>query len=498
MAITIGSNISALRTTRQLDRATNNLAAVSERLASGQRINRAADDAAGLAIASTLDATSRLFTKALANVNDGISMLSITDGAAQSLGSILTRIRELATQSANGSYSAVQRRALDEEAQKQRDEYNRILAVTKFNGVKLLDGSQTSIQLQVGTEGRVAPLELMAPNLGATASASSVTFDGSGNYIETGQDTPFDLSSAVTVSAWIRRDGSTGTWQSAVSKSSGSSDGFMLLVDNTVANTVEAWIGSGGRKYQTLSAGWNHCVMVYDNTQSGDDRLKLYVNGTEGGTIASSPGGSAATNNLPLRLGSKSNTPGNYLRGGLDDVRIYSRGLSGSEVATLFSGGVPSAAGLLAHYDFDEGSGTTAGDQSGNGYTGTFAGGGPTWSSDTVAQLAGSGLLTLDTFSLLTASSARAAMDTIENAFANLNTEVGELGSQMSRLQSIVNTIATSRENYLAASGRIKDADIAQETAALTRNQILQQTASEVLAQANQQPGLALQLLNSI
>ncbi|MEK7562841.1 MAG: LamG-like jellyroll fold domain-containing protein, partial [Patescibacteria group bacterium] len=159
----------------------------------------------------------------------------------------------------------------------------------------------------------------------------AMQFDGTDDYVETNQDSAYDFTSAVSISAWLVRE-STGTWQSVVSKSTGASNGYMLLVDNTVSNTVEAWIAAGGRKYQTLASGWNHVVMVYDNSQSGDDKLRLYVNGTEGGTIVGSPTSAITTNNLPLRIGSKSDTAGQYAKGLLDDVRIYNRALSANEV----------------------------------------------------------------------------------------------------------------------------------------------------------------------
>src|SRR5262249_50280260 len=121
-----------------------------ERLSSGLRINRAADDAAGLAIASNLNADSRVYTAALRNVNDGVSALAITEGALKQQEHVVERLRELQTQAANGIYSFRQRAALDSEAQALRAEFNRILATTEFNGQKLLDGSAARLAVQTG------------------------------------------------------------------------------------------------------------------------------------------------------------------------------------------------------------------------------------------------------------------------------------------------------------------------------------------------------------
>ena len=120
MAITLGRNISALSVQRALDGATSALGRTTERLSSGQPINRARDDAAGLAISSTLGAKSRVYTQAIRNGNDAISALSIADGTYNQLSDILIRTRELATQSSNGSFSLTQRLSLDKEAHERK------------------------------------------------------------------------------------------------------------------------------------------------------------------------------------------------------------------------------------------------------------------------------------------------------------------------------------------------------------------------------------------
>lgn len=159
MAITIGNNIASIRAQRQLGRSTSALSQVNERLASGQRINRAADDAAGLAIADSLRADQRILTQGVRNVSDGISMVSIASEALGVLGGIVTRQTELAAQSANGVFSSPQRWALQEELNALANEYNRIVATTSFNGISLLDARETrTVSFQVG-RGEGAVLE---------------------------------------------------------------------------------------------------------------------------------------------------------------------------------------------------------------------------------------------------------------------------------------------------------------------------------------------------
>jgi flagellin len=141
MAITLGSNIASLQAQRRLGLATASLTSVYEKLSSGQRINKASDDAAGLAIADSLRADNRVATVAIRNANDGISTIAIADSALGEVGNVLSRLAELAEQSANGVFSNVQRSALANEFVALSSEIERIAVTTTFNGVRLLSGS---------------------------------------------------------------------------------------------------------------------------------------------------------------------------------------------------------------------------------------------------------------------------------------------------------------------------------------------------------------------
>ncbi len=151
--VVLNSNIASLGVLRRLGQATEDLSKSFERLSSGLRINRASDDPAGLAISSSLNVDSRVYGQAVRNVSDGISLLSIAESAGSELTSLLTRMRELATQSANGTLSVTQRRSLDQEARALTEEYNRILSSTSFNNLSLLAGSlDVGIQPGYGSE----------------------------------------------------------------------------------------------------------------------------------------------------------------------------------------------------------------------------------------------------------------------------------------------------------------------------------------------------------
>lgn len=170
---TLGSNIASLRAQRELSKSTDLLTRSSEKLSSGLRINRASDDAAGLAISLDLNAKARIYSQGVRNLNDGISLLSIAEGAGSELKSILIRIKELAEQSSNGTYSSTQRRALDNEGQQLRNEFNRIVSTTSFNGVNPLTGL-SGVQIQAG-ENAVAGQELSL-NISSIALSDSGTF----------------------------------------------------------------------------------------------------------------------------------------------------------------------------------------------------------------------------------------------------------------------------------------------------------------------------------
>lgn len=287
MAITINTNVAALNAQRRLGNSTADLRTSFERLSSGLRIVRAKDDAAGLAIADSLRADTRIASVAIRNANDGVSLISIADGALSEIGNVLARMAELSEQSANGVLATAQRSALDSEFSALGSEVQRIAVTTTFNGLNLLSGGAT-VQLQVGFN---------------SSSNSQISFTG---------------------------------------------------VQGTLAS------------------------------------LGLAANG---GTSA----------------------------------LIYSLNAAGT---------------------------TNAGQ-----------------------------------------SAALSALDAVKLAIGSLTTNRGTLGAAESRLGVAINSLQVARENFASAESQIRDVDVAEEAANLTRLNILQQAGAAVLAQANQQPALALSLL---
>jgi flagellin len=152
MALTINTNVASLNAQRQLLNSGNDLDQASERLASGLRVNNAADDAAGLAIANRLTSQIRGLDQAIRNANDGISLIQTAEGALNETTNILQRIRELSIQSSNGIYSDADRSTLDAEVQQLKEELDRIATSTTFNGQPILDGSLGAVTLQAGAQ----------------------------------------------------------------------------------------------------------------------------------------------------------------------------------------------------------------------------------------------------------------------------------------------------------------------------------------------------------
>jgi len=178
MALVINTNVAALSAQRQLSSASREAAGAMERLASGQRINSAADDAAGLALSNRMTSQIKGLNQAVRNANDGISLIQTAEGALDESTNILQRIRELSVQSANGIYSDADRTTLDAEVQQLVSELDRISETTSFNGQPILDGTQSNLELHVGAAaGQVIELSipaLSADSLGMTSSSGDL------------------------------------------------------------------------------------------------------------------------------------------------------------------------------------------------------------------------------------------------------------------------------------------------------------------------------------
>lgn len=337
MSIRIGSNIQSLIAQRRLGSAAESFARVSERLASGQRINRASDDPAGLSIASSLRVDERVFSQAIRNVNDAISMVAIADGALASLQGIGERLRELAQQSSNGVYSNVQRSALNLEASAMVQEYNRIVSSVEFNDRRVFDPSASSVSIQVGA-GPQATLDLTIGTTLFGAAAPVTVLSGTGAF-HAGVTLNFGTNPNAVHAADVNGDGmldivnSDGAFGFSVSLGNGNGsfkarfsmpvspgtnsvrtgdingDGKLDVISSDGGvNTLSVFFGNGNGTFNARTS-----VPVGTSPQSayafdlnGDSKLDL-LSGDAGGTVTVVLGNGNGTFNAPLTL-----TAGNF------------------------------------------------------------------------------------------------------------------------------------------------------------------------------------------
>lgn len=176
--ITVNTNVTSLVTQRYLQQNNRELGKSLTRLSSGLRVRTAADDAAGLAISEDFKAKIRSLSQAKRNANDGVSLSQTADGALQEVHGLLNRMRELSIQSRNGTVNDGQRVFLNDEFVQLRDEVDRIVATTEFNGIQLLDGTQAAgVEFQVGVD--TTSNDRLTLSI-ATANSSALGLNGSG------------------------------------------------------------------------------------------------------------------------------------------------------------------------------------------------------------------------------------------------------------------------------------------------------------------------------
>ncbi|MAE23455.1 flagellin domain-containing protein [Pseudomonas chengduensis] len=243
MALTVNTNIASLNTQRNLNSASNKLSESMQRLSTGSRINSAKDDAAGLQIANRMTRQINGLNVAVRNANDGISMAQTAEGALQESTNILQRMRSLTLQAANGSNSAADRTALNEEVAALQSELDRIATTTSFGtGTKLLDGTFTGVSFQVGAQ--------------ATAN-DVITFDISGTTAGFGASDLGVDSTAVDLTT-VSDQASTETALSAI-------DAALDAIDSTRAS-----LGAVQNRFQNTI---NNLQNIAENSEASRGRI---------------------------------------------------------------------------------------------------------------------------------------------------------------------------------------------------------------------------------
>ena len=623
----IGSNITSLIVQRRLAESSDGLSRTMERLASGLRINRASDDPAGLAVALGLKADVSIQRQALRNINDGISLLQITDSALEQLHAVLLRQRELATQAANGVLSLAQRRALNAEAEALSSEFNRIVGSTTFNGIHVLDPASQPISIQAGQGANniisFHPAEAFGRTVGdgtfgaGTAwyswggfgiAAADLNNDGHADFVTGGNghvaitlgngdgsfeaavyysDLAGDYSHKIVIGD-VNGDGKpdlmathsgsaafsvllgngNGTFGASVTFATGTDpygitaadlngDGKLdVAVKTRTGGTVDLFIGNGNGSFLAratlsspgigtdLEAGDLNNDSFVDLAVAGanTELNKIYLNDGSGGfTLAQNITltgnwyygvemadfnrdgildvalGGSGTADLAVALG---NGDGTFLAGQGFDIStgntecVIAADLNGDGITDLAGVSKIAAAGCQLNILLGNGNGTFKTSQSEvyldpelpvQLYVADFSeDGAPDLVFGDTSDVPSYVILgdtqqtgAMPYLDLTSQGGAQAAMNTIDENIERVLSARGAAGAAMSRLEIAANNAAAMIADYQTAAGRITDADIAEETARMIREQILQQAAIAILAQANQEPALVLSLIDS-
>ena len=481
--LSINSNISSLTAQENLNASGSALSQAITRLSSGKRINSAADDAAGLAISTTLQTAINGLNQGVSNANDGVSMVQTASTGLSQITQSLQTIRSLADEAAGGTLSATNQQALQQEVAQQIAEVNRLASQTSYNGINLLDGSAGNVTVQVGANvGQTINLNLSqgvsAANLGNGPVAAGATI---------GTITGLDLNANGSANS----SGGTGAITQINIQSNGTG-GFVFTDQNdqvlstaAVSNLFSVAGSASGISTISLASGANNGLLTANETTAINDEFTTgggsaaatgTVLGVYSGLDLNSTNGSAATAGTTNTI--TSITVESNGTGGLSYFDQNGTQLSTQAATNLFTA---NSTGITA-----------------------FNAAQTTIGATTAAQPAGSVLSTVNTdnvptsvanINVSTTNGANLAIESITNALNTISNIQATLGAAQNRLTGISTSQQDESTDLSSAQSQITDADFAQETANLSKAQVLQQAGISVLAQANSQPQQVLKLL---
>lgn len=546
----INSNIAALNTYRQLNSASSAQGKSMEKLSSGLRINKAGDDAAGLAISEKMRGQIRGLDMASKNAQDGISMVQTAEGALNETQSILQRMRELAVQAGNDTNTTEDRGEIQKEINQLTSEINRIGNTTEFNTQKLINGD------------KVATTNTSTPT--STAAAATLT-GGADAGAATAATQTFDFSTAVKGTAITIGDKTYDLYDSNDGAYAGANEGIDVdgLSDEQIIDAIVGAAAPTGASLSKVDADTlrvtttatgtaaNGTVATSVSGGGGVTAAGANVAGATDGTAAAATGSftiSGAAEGEKLTIGNKTvsfydSTSGNYADAadaatkssadvavdinGLTDIQVAdavrtafnglsgqnttldaagsatinvtaaTTGATGNSIATTVSGVSTTTGGVTLQIGANENQSLTLdlGDMraAALGITGTAGDAGYTAAN---AVTDGTNNATTEAaLDVSTAENAAKAITKIQTAIDSVSAERSKMGAYTNRLEHTINNLGTSSENLTAAESRVRDVDMAKEMMTQTKNSILSQAAQAMLAQSNQMPQGVLQLL---
>lgn len=479
MGMVVQHNLNALNAYNKLNTNVSGLKKASEKLSSGYRINRAGDDAAGLAISEKMRSQIRGLGQAKRNAQDGISMIQTYEGAAQETHSILQRMKELASESANGTYdNTTDRDAIQLEFDQLNDELNQI-ADTDFNGRVALNGGTMADGTIVNNNGQVAT----HPSITYTQNA-----DPAGTLTYSGRV-------AGSLDA-----GANGTINV---------DGVSMKIKNGEVDNAAKKVTIGNTSYTTslkVTAGKVTGKITADTTYAiNKDTTSVTING-KNYTIANDGAKATMYNAAGKQVTAIDGAKVTVTKDSITMQQIYTVDANGN---VTNKGGA-----AVGQIDYNNGVSNPNAYQHGSAnltYADSIALQVGARSKDAVdfnfsyvtsgigelkadLDISARGLGT-DQLSLATQEDANAAIDKIDNAINKTSMVRATFGSIQNRMEHKIENLTTTNENLTDAESTIRDTDMASEMLNYTKYNILQQAAQSMLAQANQQPQSVLQLL---
>jgi flagellin len=618
MSLIINTNIPSLTAQRNLGLNNSQLAKSLERLSSGLRVNRAADDAAGLSIANKLNFQARGLNQAVRNAGDATSLVQTAEGAFNVATNILGRLRELAVQAASDTNTASDRQTLKSEADLLVQELTRLATTTQFNGANLLDGSFSSGKIQVGANAdqtiSFSLADVRASQLGKFAAFSGNISDGlsggaftsggagaltAGEFTVNGQlvgatTTTDDQVSVLELNVGAAAGAGVADGSTVISAFSGAAASAAFYINGTqITNLANLTASAGGHNTSdflsqvvaavnaagitnvTARVNADYTRIIFQASKGTDIRLAYSTAGATTASMFASAVGLATASQVGS--GNDSNAISNFngQSGALAKVAAINSvssksGVTATALANVVSATTAIVAGTLVANELyingvavDATNGITASDGTGalraainaktsaSGVTATVNASGYLvltasdgrnislyqesnaagitqlnggaagayvyrssikYTSTNAVTFTGSttdvGSLTTNTpyqpdlnnslslIDISTQSGANTAITSVDAALAQISQSRANVGALQSRLDLTVQSLQTAAENQTAAESRIRDADFAFETAQFTRNQILVQAGTAILAQANSSTQIALQLLS--
>jgi len=500
MSSVINTNVSSLLSQNSLSRNTTALSSAMERLSTGVRINSAKDDAAGLAISTRMTSEVRGLQVAVRNANDGISVAQTAEGSLGEITNILQRLRELAVQSANASNNDTDRSFLDTEAQQLIAETNRIGSQANFNGIKLLDGTFSSKNFQVGANASEtiqfnSISDSRATGLGSHNLLSAGSIVKTGGFAKAAAVGTGQIDNGITAMAagfTLTTDSTKGGGTSAsitYLANASAKDIAQKINDNAGAVGINATASTQAKLSGLSGPGAvsfklnNVAVSASVTTTSDLTSLVAAINGVSGSTNVTATFSGTDKSQILLKSNAGENISiSDFANATANDQTMdVKTGVDFAQTVTLTETGAVDSTVITGEITLtsSKGSITAAGAS-----TEVFNSASATSSFTSVAGV-----------SLGSASSSSSALTTIDQALTQVNNTRAALGGLMNRFNASVSNQNTTIANLSASRSRILDTDYAVETTNLAKAQIIQQAATAMLAQANQSQQSVLALL---